>query len=223
MPVLFADLAQTCAPIVAAQTLAGVVSLESRFEPLAIRINSGPPLSKHPSTKAEAIEIATSLAAEGQDIQLGLGGIGMEELRKLKLSISDAFDPCRNLRATATLLDGYYRLAVNAGANPKRAGQVMLQSWYGRGDPTVGDMVKYDEQVRKEARRLSGSLATLEIGDGGQGRGDSEPPAIEVAAKQQTHDPRADQAASAPSWDVFNARRRSPVLVFQNSQMEQSE
>ncbi len=208
--------------MVAAETLAGIVSLESRFEPFAIRINSGPPLSKQPSTKAEAIETATSLAAERQDIQLGLGGVGMEELRKMKLSISDAFDPCLNLRATATLLDGYYRLAVNAGAEPKRAGQVMLQSWYGRGDPNVGDMVKYDEQVGQEVKRLGGSLATLEIGHGGQGRGDREPAAVEVAVEAPSeHHPVGEE--SAPSWDVFNARRRSSVLVFQNSQLEQSE
>lgn len=214
MPVPFVDLAQTCAPIVAAETLAGVVSLESRFEPFAIRINSGPPLSKQPSTKAEAIEVATSLAAERQDIQLGLGGIGMEELRKLKLSISDAFDPCLNLRATATLLGGYYRLAVKAGAEPKRAEQVMLQSWYGRGDPTVGDMVQYDEQVSQEVKRMGRSLATLEIGNGGQGRGDSEPATVKVAVDEQRSDAPVDQAASAPSWDVFNSRRRSSVLVF---------
>ena len=28
---------------------------------------------------------------------------------------------------------------------------------------------------------------------------------------------------SVPSWDVFRSRRRSSVLVFQNSQMEESE
>lgn len=117
MPVAFLDLAQTCAPIVAAETLAGVVSLESRFAPFAIRINSGAPLSEQPTTKSGAIAIAVSLAAERQDIQLGLGGIGMEELGKLKLSISDAFDPCLNLQATATLLDGYYRLAVKTGVS----------------------------------------------------------------------------------------------------------
>lgn len=214
MPVLFVDLAQTCAPMVEAETLAGVVSLESRFEPFAVRVNSGPPLSKQPSTKAEAIEIATSLAAERQDVQLGLGGIDVEVLRKLKLSISDAFDPCLNLRATATMLDGYYRLAVNAGAEPKRAEQVMLQSWYGRGDPSVGDMVKYDGQVSQEVKRLGRSLATLEIGDGGQGRGDSELAAFETAVEEQTGDPPVDQAASTPTWDVFNSRRRSSVLVF---------
>jgi type IV secretion system protein VirB1 len=147
MPVSFVDLAQTCAPIVAAETLAGVVSLESGFAPFAIRINTAPPLAEQPRAKPEAIEIATSLAAEGHDVQLGLGGVGMEELRKLDLSISDAFDPCLNLQGTATILDGYYRLAVEAGATEDRAEQIMLQSWYGRSDPSIGEMVKYDQHV----------------------------------------------------------------------------
>ncbi|MFC0809470.1 lytic transglycosylase domain-containing protein [Ensifer sp. P24N7] len=222
MPVAFLDLAQTCAPMVAAETLAGVVSLESRFEPLAIRINSGAKLSQQPATKAEAIEIATSLVAERQDIQLGLGGIGLEELRNLKLSISDAFDPCLNLQATATLLDGYFRLAVKAGAEPNQAEQVMLQSYYGRDDPSVGAMVQYDEQVREEARRLGKTLATLTISDGGQGRGDNEAPPTDVAVNAGRDEFQAE-AASTQSWDVFSSRRKSSVLVFQNSQMEQSE
>ncbi|MDW9539364.1 transglycosylase SLT domain-containing protein [Sinorhizobium meliloti] len=223
MPAAFLDLAQTCAPIVAAETLAGVVSLESRFEPFAIRINSGVPLSEQPATKTEAIAMATSLAAERQDIQLGLGGIGMGELRRLKLSISDAFDPCLNLHATATLLDGYYRLAMKAGADPDHAEQVMLQSYYGRDDPSVGAMVQYDQQVRQEVKRLGKSLAALMIGDGGQARGITEESPVDVAAEKRPGDRPVDERASVPSWDVFSSRRRSSVLVFQNSQMEQSE
>jgi type IV secretion system protein VirB1 len=46
MAVAFVDLAQTCAPIVEVRTLAAVVSLESRFKPSAIRINSGSPLER---------------------------------------------------------------------------------------------------------------------------------------------------------------------------------
>ncbi|KXF75926.1 type IV secretion system protein VirB1 [Paramesorhizobium deserti] len=222
MDVAFVDLARICAPIVAAETLAGVVSLESGFQPYAIRINSGQPLLKQPSTRAEAIEIATSRAIKRDDIQLGLGGIGMEGLRKLKLSISDAFDPCLNLQATATLLDGYYRLAVKAGADPKRAEQVMLQSWYGRDDPSVGAMVHYDEQVREEVRRLGKTLAVLTISDGGQGRGIDEAPPTGMAVDASKDEFQAE-AASTPSWDVFGSRRKSSVLVFQNSQMEQSE
>jgi type IV secretion system protein VirB1 len=219
MPIIFADLAQTCAPFVASETLAGVVSLESRFAPFNIRINSGLPLKKQPATKVEAIEIATTLADEHQDIQLGLGGIGLDDLGKLKLSISDAFDPCLNLQATARLLDGYYRLAVKAGADEGRAEQVMLQSFYGRDDPSVGAMVNYDDQVRRAIERLKPTMATLTIGDAGVVEIDEAAPrSADVVAEVVAEN--ADQTTftdpTAPSWDVFNARRWSSILVFQN-------
>ena len=228
MPIAFLDLAQACAPFVASETLAGVVSLESRFAPFNIRINSGRPLKTQPATKAEAIEIATSLASERHDIQLGLGGIGMEELRKLKLSISDSFDPCLNLQATATLLDGYYRLAVKAGADPAKAEQVMLQSYYGRDDPSVGAMVNYDDQVRREIKRLGPTIARLTITDTGEGRGTDDPVTsapVDVVAEvvAENSEQKTSSIASTPTWDVFNSRRGSSVLVFQNNQMEQSE
>ncbi len=135
----------------------------------------------------------------------------------------DAFDPCLNLQATATLLDGYYRLAVKTGADPNRAEQVMLRSYYGRNDPSAGAMVKYDEQVRQEVKRLGKTLATLVIEDGGQGRGMNEAASIDVAVDAGKDEAQPDQTASAPSWDVFSSRRKSSVLVFQNNQLEQSE
>lgn len=228
MPVAFLDLAQTCAPFVASETLAGVVSLESLFAPFNIRINSGRPLKTQPASKAEAIKVATSLVAEHHDIQLGLGGIGVEELQKLKLSISDAFDPCLNLQATATLLDGYYRLAIKAGADTARAEQVMLQSFYGRDDPSVGAMVNYDDQVRREIKRLGPTIARLTIANTGEGRGIDDPVAstpVDVVAEVVAENSTQETASitSAPAWDVFNSRRGSSVLVFQNNQMEQSE
>ncbi|WP_439632170.1 lytic transglycosylase domain-containing protein [Shinella sp.] len=228
MPVSFLDLAQTCAPFVASETLAGVVSLESRFVPLNIRINSGRPLKTQPASKAEAIEIATSLAAEHYDIQLGLGGIGVEELERLNLSISDAFDLCLNLKATATLLDGYYRLAVKAGADSARAEQVMLQSYYGRDDPSVGAMVNYDDQVRLEIKRLGPTMTRLKISDTEEGRGPhdpADPSVVDVVTEVVAENSEQETAsiAAGPTWDVFKSRRRSSVLVFQNSQMEQSE
>ena len=201
--------------------LAGVVSLESKFLPFAIRINSGSPLPAQPSSKSEAIELATSLIADHQDIQIGLGGIGLKELRKLNLSVSDAFDPCRNLKATATLLDGYYRLALRVGADPARAENVMFQSYYGRDDPTVGAMVEYDEQVRREAKRLSPKLASLTVA----GPDDQAAPADEPRDKVNQSIPRQlSQTEESASWDVFTSRRRSAVLVFQNNdRSEQSE
>ncbi|EJZ19862.1 transport secretion system IV protein, VirB1 [Rhizobium sp. Pop5] len=138
----------------------------------------------------------------------------------MKLSVADAFDPCLNLKATATLLDGYYRVALRAGNDPAQAETVMLQSYYGRDDPSLGAMIKYDEQVRRETKRLSPMLASLAIGepDGpvrpGKQPQDEAPPAL---AKQSS------QTAAAASWNVFSSRRQSSVLVFQNDRSEQSE
>ncbi|MBY5787609.1 lytic transglycosylase domain-containing protein [Rhizobium leguminosarum] len=220
MAVTFVDLAQNCAPMVEIRTLAAVISLESGFQPFAIRINSGPPLERQPASKAEAIELATSFAADHQDIQIGLGGIGLEELRRLKLSISDAFDPCLNLKATATLLDGYYRLALRAGADAIRAENVMLQSYYGRDDPSVGEMIKYDQQVRQEMVRLPSDLASLTVAEPRE-----EAPRADRLARRETSPPEQflPQSGEAASWDVFNARRSSQVLVFQNERSEQIE
>jgi type IV secretion system protein VirB1 len=220
MAVAFMDLAQNCAPMVEIRTLAAVISLESGFKPFAIRINSDPPLERQPTSKAEAIELATSLVADQQDIQIGLGGIGETELRRLKLSISDAFDPCQNLKATATLLDGYYRLALRAGADAIHAEKVMLQSYYGRDDPSVGEMIKYDEQVRQEMVRLPSDLASLAIAEPRE-----EAPRADRAATGEASPPAQflPQSGEAASWDVFNARRSSQVLVFKNERSEQSE
>ncbi|MBY5666392.1 lytic transglycosylase domain-containing protein [Rhizobium leguminosarum] len=220
MAVTFVDLAQNCAPVVEVRTLAAVISLESRFKPFAIRINSGPPLERQPASKAEAIELATSLAADHQDIQIGLGGIGLEELRKLKLSISDAFDPCLNLKATATLLNSYYRLALHAGADKRQAEKVMLQSYYGRNDPSVGEMVKYDEQVRREMVRLPSDPASLAIAEPREEASRAEP---ELRRSASSAAQLSRQSAEATSWDVFNARRQTQVLVFQNERSEQSQ
>ncbi|WP_327206286.1 type IV secretion system protein VirB1 [Rhizobium beringeri] len=220
MVVAFMDLAQSCAPMVDVRTLAAVISLESGFSPFAIRINSGPPLERQAASKAEAIELATALVADRQDIQIGLGGVGEAELRRLKLSISDAFDPCLNLKATGTLLDGYYRLALRAGADAKQAEKVMLQSYYGRDDPSVGEMIKYDEQVRQEMVHLPSDLASLAIAEPREEVPVAEP---EEPRKPSSAAEFSRQSAEAASWDVFNARRQTQVLVFQNDRSEQSE
>jgi type IV secretion system protein VirB1 len=219
MPVAFADLAQNCASTVQIETLAAVVSLESGFSPFAIRINSGTPLREPPGTKSEAIELATTLIAQRQDIALGLGGIGAEDLGRQGLTVADAFDPCLNLKATARLLDGHYRVALGSGAAPAQATSVMLWAYYGRGDASVGELAGYDKQVRSEAQRLAPKLATLVLG--GHGR----PLSGDLLPRQQpaplaAPQPQAQRPVAPAPWDVFAIGRKSSALVFRAEQPE---
>lgn len=222
MAASFTDLAQTCAPAIAIETLAAIVSLESQFQPFDVRVRGSSSLHQQPKNKAEAVETATLLMAEHKDVQLGLGGISIVELRKFDLSIADAFDPCLNLKATATLLDGYYRLAVRAGATLQQAERVMLQSYYGRSDPSVGKMAQYDDLVQGEAKRLSKTLSTIAIG---QNVGRPTVPQLQTndPSLNGEQKPLPERSAKPPSWDVFHAARQSSALVFQNDQPEQSE
>lgn len=166
MPGSFVDLAQHCAPQIAVETLAAIVSIESNFQPFAIRINSDHPLADQPRTRSEAIETATILVAEGHDVDLGLGGVSSGDLNRLGLTVTDTFDFCLNLKATATLLDGYYQVALRAGASDSDAQSVMLQSYYGRGDSSVGEIVGYDSKVLVERDRLNGLLGKIMLTQG---------------------------------------------------------
>lgn len=219
MPVAFLDLAQNCAPQVATETIAAVVSVESGFQPFAIRINTDRPLAEQPKTRAEAIETATILIAEGHDIDLGLGGINSGNLGRLGLSVSDTFDFCLNLKASAALLDGYYQIALQGSATTTQAEAVMLRSYFGNGDASVGEMVGYDRQVLAERERLSSQLDSIEIVEAQAqalpGRERAGEPSAVTAEKSQQRSP-----ASAPRWDVYNAGRQSSVLVFSNEQKE---
>lgn len=206
------------------ETLAAVVSVESGFQPFAIRINTDRPLAERPKTRAEAIETATILISEGHNIDLGLGGINSGNLGRLGMSVSDTFDFCLNLKASAALLDGYYRVALQGGATAAQAETVMLRSYFGNGDASVGKVVGYDKQVLAERERLASRLDSIEIveaqaqalpareraGESSAVTADSRP-----AEKSQQRSP-----TSAPRWDVYNSGRQSSVLVFSNEQKE---
>ncbi|MBL8577273.1 MAG: lytic transglycosylase domain-containing protein [Mesorhizobium sp.] len=223
MPVAFLDLAQNCAPQVATETIAAVVSVESGFQPFAIRINTDHPLAEQPKTRAEAIETATILIAEGHDIDLGLGGINSGNLGRLGISVSDTFDFCLNIKASAALLEGYYRVALQGGATTAQAEAVMLRSYFGNGDASVGEMVGYDKKVMAERARLSDQLESIEIDTQAQALPARERAGGSSAATVESGPTEKDQQrpqASVPRWDVYNAGRQSSVLVFSNEQKE---
>ncbi|MEG3170550.1 lytic transglycosylase domain-containing protein [Sphingomonas sp. LB3N6] len=85
-----------------------VIHTESRFNSLAIGVNRGGRSKPKPRSYAEAVNTAYALIRAGYNIDLGLGQINSANLRRLNLSIEDAFDPCRSLTAAATVLTANY-------------------------------------------------------------------------------------------------------------------
>lgn len=116
----FVALVHECAPWASAQTMASIVGKESAFNPLAIGINGGSKLARQPVNKEEAVVTANWLLAHGYNIDIGLGQINYKNLGKLGLSVNDAFDACKNIRAAALLLSWNYEAAKSkiAGEQP---------------------------------------------------------------------------------------------------------
>lgn len=144
----FVSLAQRCAPSVAFQTMAAIVKTESRFRPLAIGINGGVKLARQPDNKAEAVATANWLISQNYSIDLGLGQVNSKNLTRTGLSVEDAFDPCKNLAASASILHASYTLALAKGYKQQPALHAALSA-YNTGSFFRGIQNGYVENVIK--------------------------------------------------------------------------
>lgn len=180
-----AALAARCAPSVAPQTLLAIVAVESGFEPLAIGVNGAPRLTVTATTPAQAAAKAAALIAAGRNLDLGVAQINSRNLRPLGLGLAEAFDPCRNLAASARLLTRDYARsrADQVGAQPALRATL---SYYNTGDPSRGFGNGYVAKVTAAAAHIVPALAV----DGDPGTDPAIPP------------PNATPPAR-PAWDVF--------------------
>ena len=187
----FIVLAQECAPGVAHQTLAAIVKTESAFKPLAIGINGRAKLPRHPDTKEKAVATAKWLIANGYNIDLGLGQVNSANLRKTGLTIEDAFDPCRNLAASASILRWNYEAAKRQISNDQQALNAAL-SMYNTGSFTRGFNNGYVRRVQASAGQV---VPPIRVGV--------------AAANEQASAGRPSEAqpAQPPTWDVFGQAR----------------
>jgi type IV secretion system protein VirB1 len=150
----FLTLATACAPTVAPTTLLAVARVESGLDPLAIGVNGPAMPHGHAQTIDDAVRQAENLIAAGRDIDLGLAQINIRNLPRLGLTVADAFDPCRNLQASARILsEGYRRALPTAGAG--QAALWTALSFYNTGHPDRGLRNGYVARVRKVARSSS--------------------------------------------------------------------
>ncbi|WP_408914469.1 hypothetical protein [Brucella pseudogrignonensis] len=234
MAIGFVELAQQCAPMMNAEKLAAIVSVESNFNPLNIRIYTSEVAAPPPKTRTEAVAFISALRCRGEDADLGLGGLSLQALDELGLSVSDAFDPCRNLAATGRLIESYYAAARLEGSDAPE--QVSLWSYSGRGDPEPGRITGYDKLIEQQQSKLRYQLKSLSIATDAApsitvGHGNDvaltsvavRDPHLPPVVVKQVPDPELPSASSilkaqdegpARQWDVFSASHNSQTFIF---------
>ena len=92
-----------CAPLIARDTAAALISVESKANPYAIGVVAGR-LDRQPRNLPEAISTARALEAAGWNYSVGLAQINKANFARHGLSIETAFDQCSNLRAMQSIL-----------------------------------------------------------------------------------------------------------------------
>jgi len=173
-----------CAPNVHPETMAAVISAESRGNRFAIA-DAGPkhlPWSQRKSmvrsfylpTVDDAIAKAQELISQGHTVSLGPAQINDRQLPRLGLSIEDVFDSCTNLRAGGQILGECYSRASKLHGPGHRALRAAL-SCYNSGDMARGEKEGYVDLVYSQrgkdlVLRTSGKAMSANTGNKAAGR-----------------------------------------------------
>ena len=149
-----ASLVTACAPLVHTGTAHALVAVESDFNPHAIGVVGGV-LERQPRNATEAIATATTLRREGRNFSVGLAQINVGNLKRLGLTIPEAFDACRNLGAMQTVLGECFDRAGDDA--PQRALRRALSCYYS-GNFATGFQHGYVDRVVRAARPVSAGV-----------------------------------------------------------------
>lgn len=177
---------------VPAANVAAVVRQESRFHPYAIR-DETTDRSYYPDTREDAEALAVRLTAQGH--LLGVGLMQLTPPANFGLSIAEAFDPCKNMKAGAELLAANFKLEWQA--------LMRALSRYNSGSPTRAEAYakRVFAQAQRNARMPSLALAPL-----------IDAPVPPGPAKPR-HAPPAPKPPCAPTWDVWAVCRSPEALT----------
>lgn len=131
----FDQFASQCAPGVKVSTLWAVASVESQFEPLALRDNNSRQAWKMQSLSA-AVNLAQRRLEMGHSVDLGLMQINSRNLRPLGMNLSEAFDACDSLGAASRIL--LADMAVGNTEAEREAALLIVLSRYNTGKALSG-------------------------------------------------------------------------------------
>ena len=168
----FSALIGRCAVTVHPQTMAAVISAESRGNQFAIA-DAGPVAlpwaqrkalvrSYYPASLEAAVSIATELVEKGHTVSLGLSQINDRNLARYGVSIREVFDPCVNVSVGGRILTDFYTKAVRRFGQNSVALQAAL-SGYNSGDWSRGAKDGYVDLVYKQVGKPLSIKSTVVV------------------------------------------------------------
>jgi type IV secretion system protein VirB1 len=178
------DLLARCAPTVHPETMAAVISAESRGHQFAIA-DAGPvnmPWSKrkalvrsiYPGSLDEAVGTAKALIADGHTVSLGMAQVNDRNLAGLGVTLKDVFDPCTNVHAGGQILTDFYEKAAHEFGPGITALRAALSA-YNSGDWVRGAKDGYVDRVYQQ-RGKALSISTQRLATGAHGAPKAQPP-----------------------------------------------
>lgn len=140
LPALYAE----CAEQVHPKTMDRVVHVESGGNAWAIHVN-GPNggSSESFATVEQAIARTEQLDRAGRDYDAGLGQVNVRNRRRLGLTAAQLFEPCTNLRVSASILASCYDRSIRAGNTPGNAALAGAFACYNSGSLNVVAVLGY--------------------------------------------------------------------------------
>lgn len=158
----FAALIKQCAPSVHPETMAAVISAESRGHKFAIA-DAGPkhlPWSKrkhlvrsyYMKSADSAVALATSLIANGHTVSLGPAQVNDRNLAAYGITVREVFNPCTNVRVGGEILTKFYVKAVREFGPGAKAMRATLSA-YNSGSWVRGEKDGYVTLVFNQLQR----------------------------------------------------------------------
>lgn len=151
-------LAQDCAPEVQPETILAIVSVESSFNPFAIGVVGGY-LQRQPTSAAEAIATAQTLAANDWNYSVGLAQINKSNFERFGITNETAFDPCTNLRVGSKILTECFVRHADSATDPQTALRDAFSCYYSgnyqRGHKVEKSSTSYVQRILRAFEKLS--------------------------------------------------------------------
>lgn len=122
-----------CAPGVHPSTIQEIIRVESGGNPLAVNVNkrngAAYHLNKRIKSTVEAVRVSHAAIAAGHTVDMGYMQVNSANLKRLGYTVEDMFDPCKNIRAGAQILQEAYALALPRHGSEQAALRAALSAY----------------------------------------------------------------------------------------------